>query len=185
VEWFGPKVSRYETVQRRSILLSYDRTALADIRSLFDELRSSPDGLSTAQAKIRLDEYGPNVLPSAKRPHAAEKFLAQFKNLFNVVLLVASLLSFMTGWVYSDPTSFQMAFAILGVVLVNACFSVIQEYRAEKAVQAIANLIPANAKVLRDGELKELSVAVVPGDVITLDFSLHQRSASRTPTQMC
>jgi Ca2+-transporting ATPase len=150
--------------------LSYDRTAFADVQSVFDELRSSPDGLSTTQAKIRLAEYGPNVLPSAKRPHPAEKFLVQFKNLFNVVLLVASLLSFLSGWVYSDPTSFQMAFAILGVVLVNACFSVIQEYRAEKAVQAIANLVPANAKVLRDGELKELNVAdIVPGDVIALE----------------
>jgi Ca2+-transporting ATPase len=150
--------------------LSYDRTALADIQSIFDELRSAPDGLSTTQAKIRLDEYGPNVLPPAKRRRPTEKFLAQFKNLFNVVLLVAALLSFMTGLVYSDPTSFQMAFAILGVVLVNACFSVIQEYRAERAVQAIASLIPAKAKVLRDGELKELGVAeIVPGDVISLE----------------
>jgi Ca2+-transporting ATPase len=150
--------------------LSYDETAFADVQSVFDDLRSSPGGLSTTQAKIRLEEYGPNVLPSAKRPHLAEKFLVQFKNLFNVVLLVASLLSFLSGWVYSDPTSFQMAFAILAVVLINACFSVVQEYRAEKAVQAIANLIPANAKVLRDGELKELNVAdIVPGDVITLE----------------
>jgi potassium/sodium efflux P-type ATPase len=150
--------------------LSYDQTAFADVQSVFDELRSSPDGLSTTQAKIRLEEYGPNVLPSAKRPHPAEKFLAQFKNLFNAVLLIASLLSFLSGWVYSDLTSFQMGFAILGVVLANACFSVIQEYRAEKAVQAIASLIPANAKVLRDSELKELNVAdIVPGDVIALE----------------
>jgi len=150
--------------------LSYDRTAFADAQSVLDELGSSLNGLSTTQAKIRLQDYGPNVLPSAKRVNPAEKFLAQFKNLFNVVLIVASLLSFLSGWVYNDPSSFQMGLAILGVVLANTCFSVLQEYRAEKAVQAISKLVPTNAKVLRDGQLSEVSVAeIVPGDIIALE----------------
>jgi Ca2+-transporting ATPase len=140
------------------------------VQSIVDDLDSSLDGLTSVQAKIRLQEYGPNVLPAAKTASVTEKFLAQFKNLFNVVLLLASALSFFSGWVYSDPSSLQMGFAVLGVVLVNACFSIVQEHRAEKAVQAISRLIPTNAKVVRDGGLCEVNVSeLVPGDMVTLE----------------
>ncbi len=150
--------------------MSYDQYAFADVRRATDELGSSPEGLSAAQAKIRLQEYGSNLLPSAKKVGPTQKFVEQFKNLFNVLLLIASLLSFVSAWWYNDPGSFQMGLAILAVVLANACFSVIQEYRAEKAVQAISRLVPANAKVMRDGQLNELPVAeIVPGDMIALE----------------
>jgi P-type E1-E2 ATPase len=63
-----------------------------------------------------------------------------------------------------------MGVAILGVVILNAFFSLIQEYRAEKAVQAISRLVPSNAKAMRDGQLKEVSVAeLVSGDIIALE----------------
>jgi magnesium-transporting ATPase (P-type) len=150
--------------------LSYDHTAFAEVQRVLDQLGSSLDGLPDAEARIRLQRFGPNVLPSAKKANLTEKFVAQFKNLFNVVLIVASLLSFFSGWVYIDASSFQMGLAILGVVLVNACFSVLQEYRAEKAVQAISKLVPTKAKVFRDGQLKEENVAdIVPGDIIAIE----------------
>jgi Ca2+-transporting ATPase len=150
--------------------LSYDRAAFDEIRQVLDDIGSSLEGLSSTQAQIRLQESGPNVLPTAKRISIFGKFLIQFKNLFNVVLLVASALSFFSGWVYNDPGSFQMGLAILGVVLANAFFSVVQEFRAEKAVQAISKLVPANAKVVRDGQLKEVNVAeLVRGDIISLE----------------
>jgi Ca2+-transporting ATPase len=150
--------------------LSYDQAAFAEVQRVLDELGSSPDGIPDAQSRIRLQEFGPNVLPTAKKTKPLEKFLTQFKNLFNVVLLIASILSFLSGWVYSDPGSFQMGLAILGVVLVNSFFSVVQEFRAEKAVQAISKLVPASAKVVRDGQVKEVSVAsIVPGDIIALE----------------
>lgn len=150
--------------------MSYDERAFAYVPTIIADLGSSLDGLTSAEAKNRLQKYGPNVLPAAKKASVTEKFLVQFKNLFNVVLLVASALSFISGWYYSDPTSFQMGFAVLGVVLVNAGFSIVQEYRAEKAVQAISRLIPANAKALRDGQLREVNVSdIVPGDIINLE----------------
>lgn len=140
------------------------------MQRVLDELGSSPDGISDAQSRIRLQEFGPNVFPTAKKTNPVEKFLTQFKNLFNVVLLIASILSFFSGWVYNDPGSFQMGLAILGVVLVNSLFSVVQEFRAEKAVQAISKLVPTSAKVVRDGQLKQVSVAsIVPGDIIALE----------------
>ena len=150
--------------------MSYDRAAFADTDGILAELGTRTDGLSSEEAKLRLPKYGPNILPSGKRTHPAEKFLAQFKNLFNVLLLVASFLSFASGWYFGDSSSIQMGLAILSVVILNAFFSLIQEYRAEKAVQAISKLVPTNAKVMRDGQLREVNVTeVVPGDVIALE----------------
>jgi len=147
--------------------LSYDRAAFSDEEGVFVELYTRPEGLSSEEARLRLQKFGPNILPSGKRTSPAEKFIAQFKNLFNVLLLVASLLSFATGWYFADASSIQMGLAILCVVILNAFFSLIQEYRAEKAVQAISKLVPANVKVMRDGQLREVNFAeLVPGDII-------------------
>ena len=150
--------------------MSYDRAAFADTERILAELGTSPDGLSSEEVKLRLRKYGPNIPPSGKRTHPAEKFFAQFKNLFNVLLLVASFLSFASGWYFGDSSSIQMGLAILSVVILNAFFSLVQEYRAERAVQAISKLVPTNAKVMRDGQLREVNVAeIVPGDVIALE----------------
>ncbi len=150
--------------------LPYDREAFADPEWLLADLETTPAGLSSEQAKLRLGKVGPNVIPSAKKVNAAQKFFAQFKNLFNVLLLVASLLSFATGWYYGDSGSISMGLAILGVVILNSFFSLIQEFRAEQAVQAISRLVPTNAKVMRDNQLKEVNVAeIVPGDIIALE----------------
>jgi magnesium-transporting ATPase (P-type) len=150
--------------------LSYDQAAFADTKRILDELGSSPDGLSSAEANIRLQEFGPNVLPSAKKVNYLERFASQFRNLFNVLLIIASALSFFSGWVYNDAGSIQMGLAILSVVVLNAFFSLFQEYRAERAVQAIARLVPSNAKALRDGQEKEVNIAnIVPGDILVLE----------------
>lgn len=150
--------------------MSYDKAAFPETQRVLDELGSSPKGLSAAEANIRLQEFGPNVLPSAKKVNLIERFLTQFRNLFNVLLIVASVLSFLSGWVYNDAGSIQMGLAILIVVVLNAFFSLFQEYRAEKAVQAIARLVPSNVKVLRDGQEIELDMAdIVPGDILVLE----------------
>jgi Ca2+-transporting ATPase len=150
--------------------LSYDRSAFSETQRVLDELGSSPGGLSAAEANIRLQEFGPNVLPSAKEVNLLQRFAAQFRNLFNVVLILASGLSFLSGWLYNDAGSIQMGLAIFSVVVLNAVFSLFQEYRAEKAVQAIAKLVPSNAKVLRDGQEVEVDVVdIVPGDMLVLE----------------
>ncbi len=150
--------------------MSYDRAAFASTEGILAELDTRPDGLSSEEAKLRLQKYGPNIPPSGKRIHPAKKFLAQFRNLFNVLLLVASALSFASGWYFGDPSSIQMGLAILSVVILNAFFSLVQEYRAERAVQAISKLVPTNAKVMRDRQLREVNVAeIVPGDIIALE----------------
>ncbi len=73
-------------------------------------------------------------------------------------------------WAYNDVGSIQMGLAILIVVILNAFFSLIQEYKAEKAVQAISRLVPQNAKVAGNGQLTQEKVAdLVPGDIVALE----------------
>lgn len=150
--------------------MSHERAALADVDALFGELETGPEGLSGQEAKRRLQKTGPNVLPKAKKASLAMRALSQFKNMFNVLLLIASFLSFLSGFTFNDAGSIQMGVAIFTVVILNAIFSIFQEYRAESATQVISSLIPKKAKAVRDGQVKEVDVTeIVPGDILALE----------------
>jgi len=136
---------------------------------LFDSLKTNSVGLSTAETDERLKQYGYNILPERKKHRLYKKLIIQFKNLFNVLLLIAALLSFITGWSANDSGSIQMGLAILAVVIISVLFNLFQEHRAERAVEAIRNLVPQNARVIRDGLTKEIPIKnIVPGDIISL-----------------
>ncbi len=150
--------------------MSYEWASIAKVEELYQQLETESSGLSSHEAGLRLLEAGPNVLPKGKKASIVPRFLSQFKNMFNVLLLMASLLSVFSGLAYADPTSIQMGLAIAAVVFLNAVFSLFQEYRAEKAVQAITRLIPTKTKVIRDGQVKEADVVdIVPGDILALE----------------
>ncbi len=90
--------------------------------------------------------------------------------MFNLLLLVASFLSFLSGFISNDPTSIQMGFAIFVVVVLSIIFSLFQEYRAEKAVQVIKSLIPTKTKAIRNGQMREIAVTdVVLGDILAFE----------------
>ncbi|HYM40955.1 MAG TPA: cation-transporting P-type ATPase, partial [Thermoplasmata archaeon] len=130
---------------------------------LYQELSTGPDGLTAVDAARRLDERGFNVLPEAKKTPLSRKALAQFKNLFNVLLIVAAILSFGTN----TP---QMGFAILAVVAIAVLFSLFQERRAERAVEALRLLVPEEAKVIREATTKKIPVSYVTvGDILSLE----------------
>jgi len=150
--------------------MSYGRAALAKIEDLFRELQTGPEGLSDEEAKRRLLKTGLNILPKGKKTSLARKIISQFKNMFNVLLLVASFLSFLSGFTSNDPTSVQMGLAIFVVVVLNTIFSLFQEYRAEKAAQVIRSLIPTKTKAIRNGQMREIDVTdVVPGDILAFE----------------
>jgi Ca2+-transporting ATPase len=164
------RAAKHEIPLSQVYVLSYDRAAFADTQGILDELGTTSTGLASEEARLRLQKYGPNVLPPARKQNVTQKFIAQFKNLFNILLLVASLLSFATGLYFGDSGSIQMGLAIFSVVVLNAFFSLFQEYRAEQAVQAISRLVPINAKVMRDGQLTEVNATeIVPGDIVVLE----------------
>jgi Ca2+-transporting ATPase len=139
---------------------------------VFDALESSSQGLGTAEAASRLAALGPNELPAAKRPPVIKKVLAQFTNLFALVLLAASVITFASYLIQSprDAGNLELAVAILAVVLLNGAIGFVQEYSAEKTSEALQALVPHTARVRRDGALADIPArGIVRGDVFVLE----------------
>ena len=129
-------------------------------------LDTSVDGLSTAQAKERLDAYGYNELDEGEKRSLLSKFIDQFKDLMIIILLVAAALSVITEGMHGLTD----ACIILAVVVLNAAFGVYQEGQAEAAIEALKNMSSPLARVRRDGNIVEIdSRELVPGDIVLLE----------------
>jgi Ca2+-transporting ATPase len=129
---------------------------------VLSELETSEAGLSEKEAIRRLDLYGPNILEKIGRKSLLVRFWRNLTNLFAVLLWVAGVLAFIAN----IP---ELGFAIIAVIIINAVFSFWQEYKAEKAVEALRQLIPSYSRVFRDGEeIKITTSDIVPGDIILL-----------------
>ena len=127
-------------------------------------------GLSAAEARARLDRYGPNELEAEKPVPAWRKFLAQFEDVLVVLLLVATAIS--AGlWLYERESALPYeAIAIFAVVLLNSVMGYVQQARAEQAVAALRQMSAARANVVRDGERQSVAAReVVPGDVVLVE----------------
>ncbi|HSB38772.1 MAG TPA: cation-transporting P-type ATPase [Gaiellaceae bacterium] len=119
-------------------------------------------GLSSEEAARRLAEAGPNAIVEAKGPSHVRELLANFVQLFALLLWAGALLALIGGL----P---QLAAAIVAVIVVNALFAFAQEYRAERAVAALRQMLPLRVRVRRDGETVEVpNEDVVPGDLLLL-----------------
>jgi P-type Ca2+ transporter type 2C len=127
-------------------------------------------GLSRGEARTRLERYGRNELTAEKPVPAWRKFLAQFRDVLVILLLVATVIS--GGlWLYERQSAWPYeAMAIFAVVLLNAVMGYIQQSRAEQAVAALRQMSAAHAKVVRDGVRRRIpAVEIVPGDVILIE----------------
>jgi len=131
-----------------------------DLDTVFDLQKGLPNGLSQEEAAARLEKHGPNALPKERKTPLAIRFLLQFHNILIYVLLVSAAITLALHH-HVD------ALVILAVVLVNAVIGVIQEGKAEKAMNAIRDMLAPQATVLREGVRKHIkSEDVVPGDII-------------------
>ena len=129
-------------------------------------LDTSIDGLSTAQAKERLDAYGYNELDEGEKRSLLSKFIDQFKDLMIIILLVAAALSVIAEGMHGLTD----ACIILAVVVLNAAFGVYQEGQAEAAIEALKNMSSPLARVRRDGNVVEIdSRELIPGDIVLLE----------------
>lgn len=134
--------------------------------TVLEELQSSQDGLSTSEAKSRLDQYGRNELDEGEKRSLFMKFLDQFKDLMIIILIVAAVLSVIT----EGTEGMTDAIIILAVVILNAAFGVYQEGQAEAAIEALKSMSSPLARVRRDGHVIELdSKELVPGDIVLLE----------------
>jgi calcium-translocating P-type ATPase len=134
-----------------------------DEREVLQELRTSTHGLSDAEAGNRLTECGFNELRKIGKRPVVGLFLQNLVNLFAILLWIGGALAFVARM----P---ELGVAIFAVVLVNAGFSFWQEYKAERAVEALRQLIPSSARVIREGrEQKVPASLLVPGDLILIE----------------
>ncbi len=127
-------------------------------------------GLSSSQAAELRSKYGPNKLREKKKKNNLQRFLDQFKDAMILILLVAAAISFVVACVERNPKEFFEPLLILLIVVLNAVMGVMQESKAEKALDALKNMSAPHARVIRDGEEKVIEASeLVPGDIIRLE----------------
>lgn len=134
------------------------------VDATLEELKVNPEtGLSSEEAKKRLEQYGENALKGKPKQSMIALFFAQLKDVLIYVLLGAATITIIIGE-YVD------AVIILLVVILNAVIGLVQEYKAEKAIEALQKMSIPRALVRRDGEVLEIeSKGIVPGDIVVLD----------------
>lgn len=139
--------------------------------TVMQELASSlSDGLSSSQAVQRKQQYGSNRLREKKKKSNLRRFIDQFKDVMILILIAAAAVSFVIACIEGDPEGFFEPVLILLIVVLNAMMGVLQESKAEKALDALKNLSAPHARVLRDGKETVIDASeLVPGDIIRLE----------------
>ncbi|MDD6273584.1 MAG: cation-translocating P-type ATPase [Clostridiaceae bacterium] len=138
---------------------------------LLKELSTDPDrGLTNEQAEALLAKHGPNHLRETKKKTNLQRFLDQFRDVMILILLAAAAVSFVIACYEGEPGEFFEPILILVIVVINAIMGVLQESKAEKALDALKNMSAPHARVIRGGEEKVIDAGMlVPGDLIRLE----------------
>lgn len=141
--------------------------------SVLKTLNTTSEGLTSAEAQKRIAEHGKNKLVEPKKESIVKKFFKQLADPMIIILLVAAAISAVTSVISSatgEGEGFADVFIILFVVVLNSVLGVIQESKAEAAIEALKTMTAATTKVLRDGKIVSLkSEELVPGDVIHIE----------------
>ena len=150
---------------------------LFDGNTVLEEVKSNENGLTQVEADARLEQNGKNKLAEGKKISMVKRFFLQLANPMIIVLLIAAFVSLlttlipvMTGNGHFDPAELAEFFIIIAVVLLNAILGVVQEGRAEKAIEALKEMTASTCKVIRDGMLKQIkNEDLVVGDIVVLE----------------
>ena len=147
---------------------------LEDVREVFKRTESSENGLSQSEAERRLEKYGKNKLAQAKQKSLVRRFFEQLADPMIIILIVAAVISAVTtvyeGKVSGSPSFPTDTVIILAVVLINAVLGVLQESKAEKAIEALQEMSAATSKVIREGKIMTVkSEDLTVGDVVVLE----------------
>ena len=139
--------------------------------ALIKKLNSDPlNGLTEAEAANRAEKYGENKLQEKKKQSNFSRFIDQFKDVMILILIAAAAVSFGIACYEGEPKEFFEPALILLIVILNAVMGVMQESKAEKALDALKNMSAPHARVIRDGTEKIIdAAALVPGDLIKLE----------------
>jgi P-type Ca2+ transporter type 2C len=135
----------------------------AEVKDVLEKLATTEKGLSVEEAQNRLSQYGANEITEGKRETPFQILLRQFKDFMIIILMIAAIISGFLGELIDT-------IAIIAIVILNAVIGFVQEYRAEKAMQALKKMAIATTRVLRSGRVQQVSSSeLVPGDVVLLD----------------
>ena len=127
-------------------------------------------GLSDAEVSANRQKYGENKFREKKKKTNFQRFLEQFKDVMIIILLVAAVISFVVACIERNPKEFFEPALIMLIVILNAIMGVVQESKAEKALDALQNLSAPHARVIRNSAEKVIDAAeLVPGDIIHLE----------------
>ncbi len=130
---------------------------------LLKQLKTDKNGLSNEEAAKRLKQYGPNELKKIRKLNAFKILINQFTSFLIIILIIAAVISLIAG----ERTN---AFVILLIVVINSFLGFHQEYKAEKAIEKLKNMLVPKAKVMRDGKVMEIDAkSIIPGDILTLE----------------
>lgn len=142
-----------------------------DVKEVIQNLETDMvKGLNDEQIAERTEKYGKNELKEKKKKSMFSRFLDQFKDVMIIILLIAALISFIIAIIEKDPSEFFEPILILLIVILNAVMGVMQESKAEKALDALKNMSAPHARVLRNGKEKIINASeLVPGDIILLE----------------
>ncbi|MBG6109607.1 Ca2+-transporting ATPase [Flavobacterium sp. CG_9.10] len=133
---------------------------LSEITQLFN---TTPNGIDQVTASERLNEHGKNQIEDTKKKSVFQMILSQLSDFMILILIVAAIISGIIG----DVTD---TIIILSIIIINAAVGFIQEYRAEKAMEALKNMAANSARVLREGKMMDIpATELVPGDVVLLE----------------
>lgn len=137
------------------------------VQSLQSDLTT---GLTQGQVEEKRAQFGENKLKEKKKKTTLQRFAEQFKDVMILILIIAAIVSFAIACIEGEPKEFFEPVLILLIVILNAIMGVMQESKAEKALDALKSLSAPHARVLRDGKEKVIdAVELVPGDIIHLE----------------
>ncbi|MCJ7478887.1 MAG: cation-transporting P-type ATPase [Candidatus Nanohaloarchaeota archaeon QJJ-7] len=141
-----------------------------DEEEIFQELGTSPEGLSEEESEERLEELGRNEIDTGEEVHPLRIFIGQFTDFLIYLLILAALVSLGIGFFPGHEPEYVDATLIFLILIANGVFGFVQDYRAERAIEALKDLSSPDTTVLRDGEKKVVdSKEVVPGDIVFVD----------------
>ena len=139
-----------------------------NVEEIYEKTKSSSEGLTDSEAKLRLERDGLNKLKEGKKKTILGRFIDQFKDVMIIILLVAALVSGVVAKVEGD--SFTDTIIILVVVILNAVMGVVQESKAEKAIDSLKTMSIPYIKVRRNGIVKSISTEeLVVGDIVLVE----------------
>jgi len=139
------------------------------VEEVLYDLNTSKDGLADSEAQRRLVEFGYNEIEEKRKKPLILRFFDQFSHFLAVLLWIAALLAFLSDFLHPGEGMITLCIAIVVVIFINAIFTFIQEYRAEKALKEMKKLLPFYVNVMREGIMREIHAReVVPGDVVFL-----------------